>query len=62
MFYFAIVHKDEDSAYGISFPDVPGCFSAADREEDIIANAIEALSLYFEDGATTGRWTPVSSK
>lgn len=49
MFYFAIVHKDEDSAYGISFPDVPGCFSAADREEDIIANAIEALSLYFED-------------
>lgn len=49
MFYFAVVHKDEDSAYGISFPDVPGCFSAADRQEDIIANAIEALSLYFED-------------
>lgn len=49
MFYFAVVHKDEDSAFGISFPDVPGCFSAADEESDIIANAIEALSLYFED-------------
>ena len=49
MFYFAVVHKDEDSAFGISFPDVPGCFSAADEEGDIIANAIEALSLYFED-------------
>ena len=49
MFYFAVVHKDDDSAYGISFPDLPGCFSAADREEDIIPNAIEALSLWFED-------------
>ena len=49
MFYFAVVHKDEDSAFGISFPEAPGCFSAADREEDIIPNAIEALSLYFED-------------
>ena len=49
IFYFAIIHKDEDSAFGISFPEVPGCFSAADREEDIIPNAIEALSLYFED-------------
>ena len=49
MFYFAVVHKDDDSAFGISFPDLPGCFSAADREEDIIPNAIEALSLWFED-------------
>lgn len=49
IFYFAIIHKDEDSAFGISFPEIPGCFSAADREEDIIPNAIEALSLYFED-------------
>ena len=49
MFYFAVVHKDDDSAFGISFPEIPGCFSAADREEDIIPNAIEALSLYFED-------------
>ena len=47
--YYAIVHKDEDSAFGVHFPDVPGCFSAADRQEDILANAVEALSLYFED-------------
>ena len=49
IFYFAIIHKDEDSAFGISFPEISGCFSAADREEDIMPNAIEALSLYFED-------------
>lgn len=28
--YFAIVHKDEDSAVGVVFPDLPGCFSAGD--------------------------------
>lgn len=47
--YYAVVHKDNDSAFGISFPDLPGCFSAADREEDIVSNACEALDLWFED-------------
>lgn len=47
--YFAIVHKDADSAYGVTFPDLPGCFSAADRIEDVLPNACEALELWFED-------------
>ncbi|EKF17440.1 type II toxin-antitoxin system HicB family antitoxin [Nitratireductor pacificus] len=47
--YIAIVHKDDSSAYGISFPDLPGCFSAADGEGEILPNAMEALELYFED-------------
>jgi len=47
--YFAVVSKDHDSAYGLWFPDVEGCFSAADREEDIMSNAIEALLLHLED-------------
>lgn len=48
MHYIALVHKDENSAYGMSFPDLPGCFSAADQHEDIISNSIEALELYLE--------------
>lgn len=47
--YFALVHKDPDSAYGVQFPDLPGVFSASDTSEDIIKNAIEALRLYEED-------------
>ena len=39
----------EDSAFGVHFPDVPGCFSAADQIDDIVPNAIEALGLYSED-------------
>lgn len=47
--YFAVVDKEPDSAYGMWFPDVPGCFSAADDEADILKNAIEALLLHLED-------------
>ena len=39
--YIAIVHKDQDSAYGLSFPDAPGCFSAADDMDDVFANAAQ---------------------
>ena len=49
MHYVAVIDKDPDSAYGIQFPEVPGCFSAADTFEEIVPNAIEALSLFFED-------------
>jgi predicted RNase H-like HicB family nuclease len=50
--FIALVYKNEDSAYGISFLDVPGRFSAADTdtETDIQANTSEALSLWFENG------------
>lgn len=47
--YIALVHKDPESAYGVSFPDLPGVFSAADDEEEIVPNAIEALTLWAED-------------
>ena len=50
MHYVAVIDKDPGSAYGIRFPEVPGCFSAADSFDDIVSNAIEALSLFFEDG------------
>lgn len=47
--YFALVHKDPDSAFGVSFPDLPSVFSAAGDEADIVGNAIEALRLWAED-------------
>ncbi|MEQ1548783.1 MAG: type II toxin-antitoxin system HicB family antitoxin [Chakrabartia sp.] len=51
-YYHGVVHKEEGSAYGVHFPDLPGCFSAADALEDVIPNATEALSLWFEDADT----------
>ncbi|WP_377298111.1 type II toxin-antitoxin system HicB family antitoxin [Rhizobium sp. SGZ-381] len=47
--YIALVHKEADSAFGVSFPDLPGVFSAADAESDLVSNAVEALRLWAED-------------
>jgi predicted RNase H-like HicB family nuclease len=49
--FYGIVHKENDSAFGITFPDAPGCFSAADEESDLLTNAQEALSLFVEGAA-----------
>ena len=46
--YFALVEQDEGSAFGVSFPDVPGCFSAADNGEEVLASAVQALELHLE--------------
>jgi predicted RNase H-like HicB family nuclease len=47
--YTAIVHHDQHSAFGLTFPDVPGCFAASDTWGGIAAAATEALDLWFED-------------
>lgn len=48
-YFTAIVHQDGDSAYGLTFPDLPGCFAAADTWDGIPAAAAEAIDLWFED-------------
>ncbi|WP_370206740.1 type II toxin-antitoxin system HicB family antitoxin [Pararhodobacter marinus] len=48
-YYTAIVHQEGDSAVGLTFPDLPGCFASADDWDDIPSAANEALDLWFED-------------
>jgi predicted RNase H-like HicB family nuclease len=44
-----IVEKDpETGRYSSVFPELPGCASAGDTEDEAIANAREALDLWFE--------------
>ena len=45
--YIALVHKDEGTSYGVSFPDVPGCIAAGDTFEAAVADAAEALAAHF---------------
>ncbi len=56
--YIVIVHKDEHSAYGMSFPDAPGCFSGADDIDDLFAMATEALELWAEGMREDGNPIP----
>lgn len=46
--YFAVIHKDATSDYGISFPDLPGCVSAASSLEELDIMGREALKLHIE--------------
>ena len=54
-----VVGRDPGSAFGIWFPDVPGCHSAADEEEDILAMASEALEVHL-DGEEMPRARPLA--
>ena len=57
--YIGIVHKDPKSAWGITFPDAPGCFSASDEIDDLFPNAAEALELWSEARVADGLPIPV---
>ena len=38
----------ETNRWSVVFPELPGCASAGDTEAEAIANAKEALELWFE--------------
>jgi predicted RNase H-like HicB family nuclease len=58
MRYVAFVHKDPDSTYGISFPDFPGCISAGDTMDEVIANGTQALGFHVRGMETDGDVIP----
>jgi len=49
MLYAAYVHLgDKDHAHGVTIPDFPGCFSAADAWDELPRMIQEAAEVYFE--------------
>ena len=42
MDYIAIIHKDPDSDFGVSFPDFPGCITAGRSLDEAKDMALEA--------------------
>ena len=47
--YIALIHKEADSGYGVSFPDVPGVIAVADTLDEALSEASVALGFAFED-------------
>ncbi len=47
--YVALIHKDEQSGYGVSFPDLPGIVAVADTLDEAIAEGAAALQFALED-------------
>lgn len=57
--YVALIHKDSESCYGVSFPDVPGVFTAGDSIDEAMQKAVEVLEFAAEDWVeSTGRKWP----
>jgi len=61
MKYPVVIHKDENSDYGVTFPDLPGCFSAGDTIEEALANAQEAAECHIEGILIDSEPIPVST-
>ena len=58
MKYAVVLHKDNDSVYGVTVPDVPGCFSAGETVEEALSNVREAIYAHLELLAEEGEAIP----
>lgn len=59
--YIALIHKDADSDYGVSFPDLPGVISAGSTLDEARDMATEALALHIEGLIEDGEAIPEPS-
>ncbi|MBV8752496.1 MAG: type II toxin-antitoxin system HicB family antitoxin, partial [Hyphomicrobiales bacterium] len=50
--YIALIHKEPNSIYGVSFPDVPGVIAAAETLDGALSEVAEALAFAAEDWET----------
>src|SRR5687768_15770233 len=59
--YIALIHKDADSDFGVSFPDLPGCVTAGSTLEEARTLAPEALALHIAGMIEDGEVLPAPS-
>jgi predicted RNase H-like HicB family nuclease len=52
--FIAIIDHDE-GRFGAYFPDAVGCTAMGDTEDEVVANAVDALSEWAADEVASGR-------
>ena len=58
MRYPVVIHKDPGSDYGVTVPDLPGCFSAGETMDEALANAVDAIECHLEGLMLDGELVP----
>jgi predicted RNase H-like HicB family nuclease len=48
MRYPVVLHKDVNSDYGVTVPDLPGCFSAGETIDEALVEVVEAIECHIE--------------
>ena len=61
MRYPLYLEKDKDSDYGVTVPDLPGCFSAGETIEEALENAEEAILTHIEGMLMDNETIPIPS-
>ncbi len=56
-----VLHTDDGVSYGVTVPDVPGCFSAGDTFDHALASVKEALIGHIEILVEDGEPVPVAT-
>jgi predicted RNase H-like HicB family nuclease len=59
--YIALIHKEPESDFGVSFPDFPGCVTAGATLQEALAMAAEALAGHIEAMVEEGDAVPEPS-
>lgn len=48
MKFTVVLHTDDGQRYGVTVPDLPGCFSCGDSLDDALDSVLEAIDLHVE--------------
>lgn len=59
MRFSLVLHTDDGVRYGVTVPDLPGCFSAGDSFDEALESVKEAIGLHLEGMVDDGAEIPI---
>jgi len=59
MLFPVLVHKDPQSCFGVTIPDIPGCFTAGDSIDEAIRNVQEAVECHLQGATSVPQPSPI---
>ncbi|MBU2610027.1 MAG: type II toxin-antitoxin system HicB family antitoxin [Chloroflexi bacterium] len=59
MRYPVVIHKEPESDYGVTVPDLPGCFSAGKTMDEVLKEVVEAIECHLEGLLLDGESIPL---
>ncbi|MEA3640748.1 MAG: type II toxin-antitoxin system HicB family antitoxin [Lamprobacter sp.] len=54
-----VLHSDDGMRFGVTVPDLPGCFSAGDSFDEALDAVLEAIDLHLEGLTEDGQEIPI---